>query len=242
MNAEVVIMGVVGMLGGCWLLITDPVKTPNAEELVAMGWPAGRLRSTTVTFTLIMAAVAGVAVRVVSGSWPWAITVGLALSIWLQGPVLTVYRWGLLEGYRPARDKALLSWLRRVHMFVAAGSPINAAVLSAAERVTDKAFGPVATAISAALATSTDPIQAVSGKLKGSKAGPLVATLAKAEAKGTAAGGLINSLLGRAVRELASERREAITRLGKKVENASTIVSLTGGILLMAGVMGNILV
>ena len=234
-DAEILILDVVAICTALYLLFGTPKKIPNAEELLAMGWSPGRLKAVATAIAFMAALFTAFAANIITGSSIIAVAVAMVTAAWLPNPMLGMFRWAILAGYRPARDKALLSWLRRVRLYVGAGLPINAAVLSAAEQVTDRAFGPCATAISTAVNTSKDPLHAVSLRMVGSKAAPLVGTLAASEKAGAASMGMIDQVLNRSVRILASDRKESILALGRSVATTSTLISLiTGGLVMMA--------
>ncbi len=238
---EVIAVAVVGALGAGELVLWDAQPWSRAEESAAMGWTAFRLGLLSVAVTLssvagvftLMASLMGVRAAVVGG---------LAATVWLPRLCMRLFRLAVAASFRPARDRALLSWLRRVRLYVGAGQPIAAAVLAAAERVPDRAFGPIRTAVSRALAHSRDPLSAVSERLAGSAVEPLVSTLAAAERSGSASITLLDQVLDRAVRVLSSRKIERIERMARSVSLVSTIVTLIAtGLVMMAVVFTVIL-
>lgn len=236
---EEVAVAAVGALGAGELALREARPWSGTEESAAMGWTAPRLAALSGIVTL--SSVAGIAalLAAVMGSRP-AVVGGLAGAVWLPRIFMRVLRSAVAASFRPARDRALLSWLRRVRLYVGAGQPIPAAVLAAAERVPDRAFGPIRTAVSRALAHSRDPLAAVSERLSGSAAEPLVAILAAAERSGAASIALLDRVLDRSVRILSSRRVERIERLAKSVSLVSTIVTLIVTGLVMMSVISTV--
>lgn len=231
---EVIAAAVVGALGAGELVLWDAKPWSNTEETAAMGWTALRLGLLSGAVTL--SAVAGIAALITSLiGVRVAVVSGLAVAVWAPRLCMHLFRLAVVASFRPARDRALLSWLRRVRLYVGAGQPIAAAVLAAAERVPDRAFGPVRTAVSRALAHSRDPLSAVSERLAGSAVEPLVATLASAERSGAASIVLLDRILDRSVRILASRKIERTERMARSVALVSTVVTLiTTGLVMMS--------
>ena len=238
---EAIAVALVGVLGAGELIFWDTKPWSRAEESSAMGWSALRLGllSAAVTFS----AVVGLSVLIATLIGIRAAVVGgLAVAVWLPRLCMILLRWSLHASFRAGRDRALLSWLRRVRLYVGAGQPIAAAVLAAAERVPDRAFGPIRTAISQALAHSRDPLTAVSERLDGSAVEPLVSTLAEAERSGAASIALLDRVLDRSVRVLSSRKIERTERMARSVSLVSTIVTLiTTGLVMMSVVFTVIL-
>lgn len=231
---EVIAAAAVAAVGAGELVLreTRPLRQP--EALAAMGWTPFRLGLLSVAVGL-SAAVGVFTLLAALGGVGAAVVGGLAGLVWLPRFYLFLFCRGVAASFQPARDGALLSWLRRVRLYVGAGLPIGAAVLSAAERVPGRAFGPIRTAISQALTQSRDPLLAVSERLEGSAVEPLVATLAGAERSGAASIALLDQILDRSVRVLSSRKIERIERLARSVALVSTIVTLvTTGLLMMA--------
>lgn len=237
---EVIAAAAVGVLGAGELVLWDAKPWSNTEESAAMGWTAPRLgllsgmvtSSTAVGVFVLTAALAGVR---------WAVVAGLATAVWMPRLCMGLFRSAVVASFRTARDRALLSWLRRVRLYVAAGSPIAGAVLAAAERVPDRAFGPIRTAVSQALARSRDPLAAVSERLDSSAVRPLIATLAEAERSGAASIALLDRVLDRSVRVLSSGRIERVERMARSVSLVSTVITLITTGLVMTAVIFTVL-
>lgn len=208
------------------LVLTGPPRTANTVELAAAGWPPARLRAASVAATPLIAGVIVAAGSLLSGFRTGAMA-AVAVSLWVPVAVAPLLRRVVLAGFRARRDAALLEWLRRIRLFVAAGRPINDAAVEAAERVEAPAFAPVATSINLALVSGRDPLGAASAHFAGSAAETLVGTLAAAERGGAAATGLIDRLISQAVQALEDQRRVRIEALGRSVAGTGTLIAVT---------------
>ncbi len=233
---EVIAAAVVGVLGAGELVLRDTQPWPRAEETAAMGWTPFRLGIISAAVALAIATGLSVLMASLFGVRS-AVVVGLAAAVWLPRLGAQLFRHAVAASFRLARDRALLAWLRRVRLYVGAGQPISAAVLAAAERVPDAAFGPIRTAVSQALSHSRDPLSAVSARLVGSAVEPLVSTLAEAERSGAASIALLDRVLDRSVRVLSSRKIERIEQKGRSVALLSTVVTLITTALVMASVV-----
>ncbi len=231
---EAIAAALVGALGATELVLRDAQPWSRAEETAAMGWTP--LRLGLVSGVVTLSATAGIFALAASlFGIRAAVVIGLAVAVWLPRLTGRLFRWAVAASFRFARDQALLSWLRRVRLYVGAGQPIAAAVLGAAERVPDAAFGPIRTAVSQALAHSRDPLAAVSDRLAGSAVEPLVSTLAEAERSGAASIALLDRVLDRSVRVLSARKNERIEQKARSVALVSTVVTLiTTGLVMTA--------
>ena len=221
------------------LLIAAPPAPANTVELAAAGWPPAKLRAA-------CTAVASVAVGTILGAGTFVASVGTGILVaavaapWTLGIVSPLLRAVVLSGYRARRDAALLEWLRRIRLYVAAGRPINDAAVEAAERVEEPAFAPAATSISLALASGHDPLTAASEHFAGSPAETLVGTLAAAERGGAAAASLIDRLIAQAVQALEDERRVRIEALGRAVAGTGTLAALTASAVVVIALLASV--
>lgn len=221
------------------LVLAAAPQRANTVELAAAGWPPHRLRAASVVATPLAAAVVLAAGSLLSGFRAGAVA-AVAVSWWVPVAVAPLLRRVVLSGFRARRDAALLEWLRRIRLFVAAGRPINDAAVEAAERVEAPAFAPVATSINLALASGRDPLGAASAHFAGSAAETLVGTLAAAERGGAAATGLIDRLIAQAVQALEDQRRVHIEALGRAVAGTGTLVAVTASAVVVIALLASI--
>lgn len=209
----------------------------NRRDLAALGWHPARVLG--VTAALTAAAVVAVGVLTPRIGSPgnadplaglhWALLVAVMVPVAMPRAVASV----VLAGNRRQLDGAVLLWLRRIRLFVASGRPINAAVLDAAERVTDPAFAPAAGAINAAVIGGRDPLAAVARQLHDSPTAALLATVDAAERSGAAASQLLDRVLDRVVRAIDDRRREAIDRLGRTIGAAASGLAVLASAVVM---------
>ena len=222
-----------------WFVLTAAPRISNTVELAAAGWPPARLRATSVSATVLAAGAAVAAGTLLAGFRTGALAAA-AVSVWVPIAAAPLLRRTVLSGYRARRDAALLEWLRRIRLFVAAGRPINDAAVEAAERVEAPAFAPAATSINLALASGRDPLGAASAHFTGSAAETLVGTLAAAERGGAAAAGLIDRLIAQAVQALEDHRRIRIEALGRSVAGTGTLVAITASAVVVIALLASI--
>ncbi len=221
------------------LVLATPTRRANTVELAAAGWPPARLRTASVVATVLATGLIVVAGTVLAGFRAGALT-AVAASVWVPAATAPVLRTMVLSGYRARRDAALLEWLRRIRLYVAAGRPINDAAVEAAERVEAPAFAPAATSINLALASGHDPLGAASTHFAGSPAETLVGTLAAAERGGAAATGLIDRLIVQAVHALEDHRRVRIEALGRAVAGTGTLVAVTASAVVVIALLASV--
>ncbi|HCB34067.1 MAG TPA: hypothetical protein DEP69_02525 [Acidimicrobiaceae bacterium] len=158
----------------------------------------------------------------------------LLVVLWLPTVLSRLLRAAAGTRYLRRRDAAVLLWVRRIRLLVAAGRPTNAAVLDAAERVDDRAFGPTAGAINLAVATGRDPLAAAATRLRGSDAAALLGTVDTAERSGAGASELLDRVLQRVLRTLDAQRRERIDRLGRAATTTASLNTiLAGGVVVL---------
>ncbi len=221
------------------LVLTTAPAPANTVELAAAGWPPARLRAASVVATSLVVGVIATAGTLAAGVWTGALAAA-AVALWVPVATVPLLRGMVLAGYRARRDAALLEWLRRIRLFVAAGRPINDAAVEAAERVEAPAFAPAATSINLALAAGRDPLSAASAHFTGSAAETLVSTLAEAERGGAAATGLIDRLIAQAVQALEDHRRIRIEALGRSVAGTGTLVAVTASAVVIVALLASI--
>ena len=216
-------------------------KRRNRRQLAALGWSTARL--TMITAAVAVAAigvgfVAGARLPAQGASSPesalaWSLLVAVVAS-WAVPAVIVG---AVLSGHRRRLDGAVLLWLRRIRLFVAAGRPISVAVLDAAERVTDPAFAPAAGAVNAAVIGGRDPLAAVATQLADSPTASLLRTVDAAERSGAAASQLLDRVLDRVVRAIDDRRREAIDRLGRSVGASASLLAVVASAVVMVTVV-----
>ena len=221
------------------LVLTAAPEPANTVELTAAGWPPARLRAAAVVSTALAAAAIVAAGVLVSDVRTGALAAAAA-ALWVPVAAVPLTRRIVLSGYRANRDAALLEWLRRIRLYVAAGRPINDAAVEAAERVEAPAFAPTATSINLALASGQDPLTAASAHFAGSAAETLVGTLAAAERGGAAATGLIDRLIAQAVQALEDQRRVRIEALGRSVAGTGTLVAVAASAVVVVALLASI--
>ncbi|WP_419920508.1 type II secretion system F family protein [Candidatus Poriferisodalis sp.] len=214
----------------------------DRRHLAALGWSPQRLSSLNVAVTGCVVAIAAFGgIRLgntefssSAASLPPALLAAVIVPPLVPGVVASV----VLAGQRRRLDAAVLLWLRRIRLFVAAGRPISAAVLDAAERVSDPAFAPAAGAINAAVIGGQDPLAAVADQLGDSPTAALLGTVDAAERSGAAASELLDRVLDRVVRSVDDRRRGAIDRLGRGVgASASMLAVLASAVVMVTVVM-----
>ncbi|MCE2512585.1 MAG: type II secretion system F family protein [Acidimicrobiia bacterium] len=221
------------------LVLCDAPRRANTVELAAAGWPPARLRTASVVATSLVAGVIVVAGTILAGFRVGALA-AVAVSVWVPVAAAPGLCGIVLSGYRARRDAALLEWLRRIRLYVAAGRPINDAAVEAAERVESPAFAPAATSINLALASGVDPLSAASAHFAGSAAETLVGTLAAAERGGAAATGLIDRLIAQAVHALEDHRRVRIEALGRSVAGTGTLAAITASAVVVLALLASV--
>ena len=221
------------------LVFTAAPAAANTVELAAAGWPPNRLRVASAVATAAVAAVVLAAGTLPAGYRTGALA-AVAVSVWVPAATPPLLRGLVLSGYRARRDAALLEWLRRIRLYVAAGRPINDAAVEAAERVEAPAFAPAATSINIALASGVDPLSAASAHFAGSAAETLVGTLAAAERGGAAATSLIDRLIAQAVRALEDDRRVRIEALGRAVAGTGTLAAIAASADVVSALLASI--
>ncbi|WP_419839605.1 type II secretion system F family protein [Candidatus Poriferisodalis sp.] len=230
-----------GALAALGTLLATERKRRNRRSLAALGWSTARL-----TMLTVAVAVAAIAVGFVAGArlpaqgaaspdsaMAWSLLVAVVAS-WVVPAVITS---AVLSGHRRRLDGAVLLWLRRIRLFVAAGRPIGVAVLDAAERVTDPAFAPAAGAVNAAVIGGRDPLAAVAAQLADSPTASLLCTVDAAERSGAAASQLLDRVLDRVVRAIDDRRREAIDRLGRTVGASASLLAVVASAVVMVTIV-----
>lgn len=221
------------------LVLTGAARPAHTVELAAAGWAPATLRRATAALTAAAGVSVAAAVATFSSLSGGALT-AVAVCIWVPVYGPPVLRAAVLSPYRVRRDAALLDWLRRIRLYVAAGRPINDAAVEAAEGVTDAAFAPAATSINLALASGNDPLTAAAPHFAGSNAETLVATLAEAERGGAAASELIDKLVSQAVSALEDGRRVRIESVGRSVATAATLTVVIASVVVIVALLAGV--
>ena len=213
----------------------------NRRRLAALGWTMPRLAMLAAAVAVSAVGIAFVASTRFSENaasspalaWAWSLLVPIAAAWAVPGAVAS----SALSGNRRRLDGAVLLWLRRIRLFVAAGYPISVAVLDAAERVSDPAFAPAAGAVNAAVLGGRDPLGAVAAQLADSPTASLLRTVDVAERSGAAASQLLDRVLDRVVRAMDDRRREAIDRLGRSVGASASLLAVVASAVVMATIV-----
>ncbi len=223
------------MVAGVGTVVLVPSRAVrDAEALTAMGWPPGRITAVGWALAVTIGVGVGGVLWVVVGMGPALVWLVAAVN-WLMRLVVATLRAGVLGGFGPARDRALLKWLRGVRLASGSADPLQSAVVEAAEKVPDRAFGPVKSAISRALSSGKDPLYAVEKLLRGSPAEAMVAQLSTIDRSGGRATEQIDEVLAEVVSELASTRLEEVERLGRSMESAAaSAVLIAVGVVMLA--------
>ncbi|MCY3950302.1 MAG: type II secretion system F family protein [Acidimicrobiaceae bacterium] len=236
--------GLVGVSSAAALsaLVDSERRRRNRRRLAALGWTAPRLAVLTVVISVSAVGIA----FVISTRFSDAAASSPALAMSWSSLAAVAAAWAVpglaasaaLSGNRRRLDDAVLLWLRRIRLFVAAGHPISVAVLDAAERVTDPAFAPAAGTVNAAVLGGRDPLAAVAAQLADSPTASLLRTVEAAERSGAAASQLLDRVLDRVVRAMDDRRRESIDRLGRSVgASASLLAVVASAVVMMTIVM-----
>lgn len=221
------------------LVLTGAPRPVHTVELAAAGWAPATLRKVTAALTaavgLCVAAAVATLTSLSSGGFA-----AVAVCLWVPvfGPPLL--RVAVLSPYRVRRDAALLDWLRRIRLYIAAGRPISDAAVEAAEGVTEDAFATAATSINLALAAGRDPLSAAAPHFAGSAAETLVATLAEAERGGAAASELIDKLVTQAVNALEDGRRVRIENVGRSIATAATLTVVVASVVVVVALLAGV--
>ena len=223
------------------VLAPSRARQRDRRQLAALGWSPQRLLglSAVVAACIVAAGVFGRTQLAGSESTGFARDVSWALlALVIVLPLMPRVVAGIvLAGHRRRLDAAVLLWLRRIRLFVAAGRPISAAVLDAAERVADPAFAPAAGAVNAAVIGGRDPLAAVAEQLADTPTASLLATVDAAERSGAAASELLDRVLDRVVRAVDDRRREAIDRLGRSVGSSASMLAVLASAVVMVTVV-----
>ncbi|MCY3642177.1 MAG: hypothetical protein OXG41_01240 [Acidimicrobiaceae bacterium] len=221
------------------LALTPAPRPVHTVELSAAGWSPAALRRITAALTVVLGVAVGAAVAAFTTANSGGFA-AVAVSVWVPvfGPVLV--RGAVLSPFRVRRDAALLDWLRRIRLYVAAGRPINNAAVEAAERVVSSAFAPAAASINLALSAGSDPLTAAAPHFAGSSAETLVATLAEAEKGGAAAADLIDRLVTQAVNALEDGRRVRIEDVGRSIPTAATLISVVASVVVIVALLAGV--
>ena len=231
-----------GAFAAVHLLAASERRRRGRRMLAALGWSSARLATLTIVVAVCTIGIGFVVgLRLPTGgaassrlALAWSLLAAVAAAWAVPGLMASA----VLSGQRRRLDGAVLSWLRRIRLFVAAGRPISVAVLDAAERVTDPAFAPAAGAVNAAVISGRDPLAAVAALLSDSPTASLLRTVDVAERSGAAASQLLDRVLDRVVRAIDDRRRESIDRLGRSVgASASMLAVVASGVVMVTIVM-----
>ncbi|MYI26595.1 MAG: type II secretion system F family protein [Acidimicrobiales bacterium] len=231
----------VGVTAAFGLLADGERRRRNRRHLTALGWTAPRLAVLAMVIAVSAFGIAFVASTRFSDAaaaspalaLAWSLLTAVAVAWAVPGLVAT----STLAGNRRRLDDAVLLWLRRIRLFVAAGHPISVAVLDAAERVSDPAFAPAAGAVNAAVLGGRDPLAAVAAQLADSPTASLLRTVDAAERSGAAASQLLDRVLDRVVRAMDDRRRESIDRLGRSVGASASLLAVVASAVVMVTIV-----
>ncbi len=231
----------VGTTAALGLIAGGERSRRNRRRLAALGWTTPRLAALAVVVAVSTVGVAFVA----STRFSEAAAASPALALAWSSLAAVAVAWAVpglvassaLSGNRRRLDDAVLLWLRRIRLFVAAGHPISVAVLDAAERVSDPAFAPAAGAVNAAVLGGRDPLAAVASQLAHSPTASLLRTVEAAERSGAAASQLLDRVLDRVVRAMDDRHRESIDRLGRSVGASASLLAVVASAVVMVTIV-----
>lgn len=231
----------VGAIAALGTVADGERRRRNRRRLAALGWTAPRLAVLAVVVAVSAVGIAFVASTRFSEdaaaspamALAWSLLAAVAAAWAAPGVVVS----SALSSNRRRLDGAVLLWLRRIRLFVAAGHPISVAVLDAAERVTDPAFAPAAGAVNAAVLGGRDPLSAVAAHLADSPTASLLRTVDAAERSGAAASQLLDRVLDRVVRAMDDRRRESIDRLGRSVGASASLLAVVASAVVMVTIV-----
>lgn len=223
------------------LLANSERRRLSRRRLAALGWTAPRLAVLAATVAVSAFGIGFVASARFSAdaaaspasALAWSLLAAVVVAWAVPGGVAAVAS----SAGRRRLDDAVLLWLRRIRLFVAAGRPISVAVLDAAERVSDPAFAPAAGAVNAAVLGGRDPLAAVAAHLADSPTASLLRTVEAAERSGAAASQLLDRVLDRVVRAIDDRRRESIDRLGRSVGASASLLAVVASAVVMITVV-----
>ena len=230
-----------GTFAAIHVLIAGEQRRRARRQLAALGWNPPRLAMLTMAVAVntvgiglvVGSRMAGGAAAPTRGVVAWTLLAAVVAAWAVPGLMASA----VLSGQRRRLDGAVLLWLRRIRLFVAAGRPISVAVLDAAERVADPAFAPAAGAVNAAVIGGRDPLGAVAAQLADSPTASLLRTVDAAERSGAAASELLDRVLDRVVRAIDDRRREQIDRLGRSVGASASLLAVVASAVVMVTVV-----
>lgn len=231
----------VGAAAAAGLVADSERRRRNRRRLTALGWTTPRLAVLATVVAVSAVGIAFVASTRFSedaaasplAALAWSLLAAVAVAWAVPGVVAS----SALSGNRRRLDGAVLLWLRRIRLFVAAGHPISVAVLDAAERVSDPAFAPAAGAVNAAVLGGRDPLAAVAAQLADSPTASLLRTVDAAERSGAAASQLLDRVLDRVVRAMDDRRRESIDHLARSVGASASLLAVVASAVVMVTVV-----
>lgn len=235
------LLAALGAFAAVHVLVAGEKRRRARRRLAAVGWSPPRLAALTVAVavcTVGIGLVVGSRITADGAAAPrsalaWSLLTAVAAAWAVPGLMASA----VLSGERRRLDGAVLLWLRRIRIFVAAGRPISVAVLDAAERVADPAFAPAAGAVNAAVIGGRDPLAAVAAQLADSPTASLLRTVDAAERSGAAASQLLDRVLDRVVRAIDDRRREHIDRLGRSVGASASLLAVVASAVVMVTVV-----
>ena len=217
------------------MVVGEPAEHHDAEDLAAAGWNSTTIATASWASAVVIALLVFAAVAVTTGA-PAAPALGLAIGAWAPVWVPARIRGLVFRAHSLSQSSALHSWLRRVRLYAAVGLPMREAAVEAAHQTTDRAFGPVASAIALALEAGRDPLTAAAQRVRGSAAETLLGTVDTVERTGAAATDLIDHVMDRAIAMYAADGAERTDRIGRATETLGTIVVAFGVLLLILGI------
>ena len=235
------LLAALGAFASVHVLIAGEKRRRARRRLAAVGWSPPRLAMLTLVVAVCTVGIglvvgsrmAGGTAASPRGALAWSLLAAVVAAWAVPGLMASA----VLSGQRRRLDGAVLLWLRRIRLFVAAGRPISVAVLDAAERVADPAFAPAAGAVNAAVIGGRDPLHAVATQLADSPTAALLRTVEAAERSGAAASQLLDRVLDRVVRAIDDRRREQIDRLGRSVGASASLLAVVASAVVMVTVV-----
>ena len=209
---------------------------PHRAELTAVGLNDTRVRTLTLALTgifmIVIAALAGATL-----GWKTGIALTWAIGVWMPLALPNIIRNSNLNTGRIRREQSILSWMQRIRIYTAAGLPLAAAAVQAAEQVKDKQFRYVANNIREALLSGNDPLHAASRACAGSSAETLLNTITTMDQTGAASQTVIDKIIDRSITILNAKRAAQTEKIARGIQTATTLIALLVAALMLLAIM-----
>ena len=209
---------------------------PHRAELTAAGLNDARVRTLALTLTgvfmIVIAALSGATL-----GWKTGITLTWTIGVWMPLALPNIIRNSNLNAGRVRREQSILSWMQRIRIYTAAGLPLAAAAVQAAEQVKDKQFRYVANNIREALISGNDPLQAATRASAGSSAETLLNTIATIDKTGAASQTIIDKIIDRSITILNSKRTTQTEKIARETQTTTTLIALLVAALMLLAIV-----